>query len=217
MLNIDWHLIVGSIGGLIAFFSIIPYAKDILRGTTRPNVASYSLWAFLVAISMMAQIDAGASWSLILLIGDFLAVLIVLLFCIAGYGYKKYSWVEYVCFALGILAIVLWQITSQPLLAICFAILADLIASIPTVVKTYRDPWSELPFAWFLVAFGAMLGIVSTNIWNLENILFPLNILIINGTVAIIAFLGRRTKNSPCASGFRYLSSPRNNKTPRQR
>ncbi len=196
MFNIDWHIIVGSLGGLIAFLSIVPYVMDILRGTTRPNIASYSLWAFLIFISMMAQIEAGASWSLILLIGDLLAVLIVLLFCVTGYGYKKYSWIEYICFTLGILAIILWQITSQPLLAIGFAVLADLIASIPTVVKTYRDPWSELPFAWFLVAFGAMLGIVSTTIWNLENILFPLNILIINGTVAVIAFWGRRTQSS---------------------
>jgi hypothetical protein len=191
----NWHTILGVLSGLIVLFSISTYAKDILHGTSRPNTVSNVIWSLIVAISISAQINSGASWSILLVIGDLISVLFVTGLCFAGYGYKKFTWVEYVCAALGIAAIILWQATSNPLWAVCFAASADFIAGVPTLVKTYRDPWSELPFAWALVAFASVLGIISTVIWDLANLLLPMSILLINGSVAALAFFGRRLKS----------------------
>jgi hypothetical protein len=195
MIYFNWHLIAGILGGLMAFLSIIPYAKDILHGTTRPNIVSNILWFLIIIIYAFAQISSGASWSLLLIMGDLLGVLSVVIFCIAGYGYKKYSWVEYSCFILGLAAIVLWQVTSHPIWAICFAAAADFIAGVPVIVKTYRDPWSEHPFPWLIVFVGSILGILSTTIWDVPNLLLPFDILFINGLVALLAFFGRRLKS----------------------
>ena len=46
----DWHLLLGIIGGLLALCAIIPYIRDILHGTTRPNIVSYAIWVFLILI-----------------------------------------------------------------------------------------------------------------------------------------------------------------------
>src|SRR5271154_545942 len=100
----------------------------------------HSGYSFFLSISILAQISAGASLSLIFLIGDLIGTSVVLILCLVGYGYAKYGWVERVCFCLAIIAIVSWQTTHQPVLALVFAIIADFMASIPTVVKTYRDP-----------------------------------------------------------------------------
>jgi len=186
----DWHLALGVVGGLLAFASIIPYIKDILHGTTRPNVVSYSLWAALLSISMLAQLSSGASWSIVFLLGDLLAVFAVIVLCTMGYGYGKYGKLEWVCTALAIIAVVLWQVTSEPLLAIIFALIADILAGIPTVVKTYRDPKSEIPIGWFMVAAGAVLGIISNTVFDLANMLFPVYVLIINTTVGTLALRG---------------------------
>ncbi len=169
----DWHQILGTIGGLFAFFSIVPYIKDILHGTTRPNVVSYVLWCVLLSISTFAQYTSGASSTIILSIGDLAAALVVVIFCFTGYGYKKNGPIEVVCFGLAIVAIILWQITNNPLLAIACALVADILAGIPTIVKTYRDPKSELPLGWFMVAFGALLSLISNTIFDPPNLLFP--------------------------------------------
>ncbi len=190
----DWHIVLGIIAGLIGFSSIFPYVKDILHGTTRPNIFTYAIWGLLSLISISAQISSGASWSLIFLFGDLLAVITVITLCLFGYGYKKYGRTEGVCTAIALVAIVAWQVTGNPLIAIFFSIIADLVASIPTIIKTFRDPQSEIPGPWFIVAFGALLGIISTTIFDLSNLLFPAYILMINGTVGAIAFFGRRLR-----------------------
>jgi hypothetical protein len=183
----NWHPILATAAGLLAFSSIIPYTKDILHGTTRPNVVTYSLWALLNFITILAQASAGASWSIILLFGDLFAMSIVIVLCLLGHGYKKYGKIEWICTALFVAAIISWQTTNEPLLAIVFAVIADLIAAIPTVVKTYRDPKSEIAGPWFIVAVSAMLGIASTTIFDLPNLLFPFNILLINLIVGTLA------------------------------
>src|SRR6185312_5470434 len=155
VLTFDWHLVLGAVAGLIAAFAVVPYIKDILHGTTRPNIFSFTLWAILVFISIFAQFSAGASWSLLLLIGDFLGTTSIVVLCLFGYGYGKYGRLEWICTALAVLAVVSWQLTDQPILAIVFAVLADAMASIPTIVKAYKDPWSEAPALWFLIALAA--------------------------------------------------------------
>ncbi len=187
----NWHLLLGIIGGVIALLAVIPYIRDILKKTTRPNTVSWSIWAFLLLISILAQMSAGASWSIILLVGDFIGTGTIVIFCLIGYGYRKYGWIEWACLTLAILAIISWQTTQQPLLAIAFAVVADAMAAIPTLVKAYRDPWSEHPTMWLIIALGALLSILSTTILNPPNLLFPAYLLAMNGAIGIVALAGR--------------------------
>ncbi len=190
----NWHLVLGILAGIIPIVAMIPYYRDIVHGTTRPNVVSYALWIVLLLISISAQISAGASWSVVFLIGDLIGTTSVTILCLVGYGYGKYGKVEWVCTGLAILAIISWQATGQPLLAIVFAIVADLMAALPTVVKTYRDPWSEISSPWFMVATAGVLSLASTTLFNLPNILFPLYLFLINAITGTLAFFGRRLK-----------------------
>jgi len=190
----DWHPIIGTIGGLLALGAIIPYIKDIFHGTTRPNVVSYSIWAALLLISILAQWSAGASWSILLLIGDFIGTSTIVVLCFIGYGYKKYSWVEWTSLILAVVATVAWQLTKEPVIALVFAIIADALAALPTLMKSIRDPWSEFPLTWFMIALGALFSIFSSTIYDTPNLLFPFYLLIVNGSIGIAALIGRRIK-----------------------
>lgn len=188
----DWHLALGIFSGLLAMAAIIPYVRDILHGTTRPNVVSWSLWVLLLSIAALAQLSAGASWSLVLVVGDLIGTASVLVLCLIGYGYGKYSWLDGICFALALVAIVLWQITNQPLLAIGLAALADFLASVPTLVKSYKDPRSEEPTQFFIIAIAALLGVLSTSIFDPANLVFPAYLFCINIAIGGTAFLRAR-------------------------
>lgn len=188
---LDWRFLLSSLGGVIAFVSIVPYIRDIIHGTTRPNIVSYILWCILLSISIVAQYSAGASWTILLVGADLAAALTVIGFCFVGYGYKRYGPIEVVCFVLAVIAIILWQMTNNPLLAIIFSLIADILAGVPTIVKTYRDPKSELPLGWFMVAFGALLSLISNTIFDLPNLLFPIWILIVNTLIGVLALRKR--------------------------
>jgi hypothetical protein len=193
----DLHLYVGVLGGVIGFAAIFPYIASILRRDSRPNVVSYALWSLLIGVSIWAQVDSGASWSLIFMVGDLLSVLAVVALCAVGYGYGRYGRIEWVCTALAIAAVVLWQLTDEPVLAIVLALAADVLAAAPTIVKTWRDPWSETPWTWLAVALGAALGVASTTIFDFANLLFPIGVFFINFAIGLVALVGRRRMPRP--------------------
>lgn len=196
-MNIYWHSFVGILAGILAVVAIFPYIKDIVHGSTRPNIVSWALWVLLLIISMVAQISAGASWSLTFLIGDLIGTSFIFILCLLGYGYRSYGWVEWVCFILAITAIIAWQLTRQPVLAIIFAIVADSMAAIPTVIKAYKDPWSENSSSWFILCSAAVLAMLSTTIINSANLIFPAYLFCINGLIGVLSLTGRRLKKRP--------------------
>lgn len=72
-----------------------------------------------------------------------------LLIFLASFVNKKAYWeiskLDLSCGALAIAGLVLWLITGTGNLAIFFSILADGIAAIPTVIKSYHKPETENP------------------------------------------------------------------------
>ncbi|MBX4199117.1 hypothetical protein KW800_02470 [Candidatus Parcubacteria bacterium] len=185
----NWHSILGAISGIMAMLAVIPYIRDIFKGQTRPNIFSWALWVLLLSISIAAQVSAGASWSLYLLIGDLIGTSTIFFLCISGYGYKEYGRVEWICTALAIIAIVSWQITSQPVLAIIFSVIADSLASVPTIIKAYKDPSSEHSAQWLIIASAAVLAVISTTIWDASNLIFPIYLFLVNGSIGLISLI----------------------------
>jgi hypothetical protein len=190
----DWHIVIGIVSGLVTILAIIPYIKDILHGTTRPNIVSWALWTLLLAISLLAQLSAGASWSALMIFADLIGTAIILILCLSGYGYKKYGATDWICAVLAVVAIVVWQLEHQPVLAIALAALADFLAAIPTLIKSWQDPWSEDPTQFLIISGGGLLALFSTTIIDPANLLFPAYLFALNGTIGLVALFGRRAK-----------------------
>jgi len=187
-----WHELIGIVAGVIQVLAIIPYLRDVVRGSARPNIVSWSLWTLAVLISTVAQINAGASWSLIILITATVLNVSVVFVGALGYGYKKFGWVEGICLFFSLFGILLWQITSNPVLAISFAVAADCIAYIPTIVKTYRDPHSETALLWFVLFIVGSLGAISTTKIDAANLVFPIYYATINLLLWILVVGGQK-------------------------
>jgi len=190
----DWHMVLGIASGAVQVYSIVPYIKGILKGATRPSVISWSLWLVLQIIAIAGQISAGASWSLLLLLATTFNVVVILGFCLKGYGYKKYSWIDFVCLFCAIAAIFIWRITNEPTTAILMAVIADFIATIPTIIKTRKEPFSENTFAWFLLVIAASLAAVSTTKFDAANLLWPVYSILVAALITGLAYFGQRLK-----------------------
>jgi hypothetical protein len=190
----DWHELLGIGAAVIQVASFIPYIRDMIKGSTRPNLVSFLLWTLTLSITISALWSAGASWPLALLVGAWLGTVSVAVLVAIGYGYNKFGYVEKISLVLSLAAIVLWQITSEPLVAIIFAVLADAIAYAPTLVKTYRDPTSESIIFWFAIFVADMLGAISTTKVDVANLLFPISYGLMNMAVVLIILLNRSSK-----------------------
>ncbi len=196
----NWHLLIGIAAAVVHLYAIVPYVKDILRKDgVRPNVVSFALWTLLqlVAIGIMVTSSDGFSWALFVLVASTFGTSFVVVLCLRGYGDDKFGLTEKLCLAIALVAIGLYVVTKDAVLAIGFNIVADLVAAWPTIAKTFRDPRSEAWFPWFLVSLAAALGTLSSEIRDVENLAFPIYLVLVNGLIASLAFAGRGKRPSP--------------------
>jgi hypothetical protein len=187
----DWHPILGIIAGILEVAALVPYLHAVFKRKTQPNVVSWGLWTIVVAITALGLISAGASWSLFLLIGAFIANVLVTILCFFGYGYRKFGTVDKISMVLAILAIIGWQATANPLIAIVLAVGADCIAYIPTIVKVYREPRSENPSYWMILILADVLALISLTKFDLANMIFPIAYGVMASLILITALLSK--------------------------
>jgi len=190
---LSWHVVLAMLSGVLSMAAMVPYVRDVLRGgETKPNAVSFGLWTVLQGIALAAQIQSGASWSVVVVFFVTLNTLIITVLALSGFGYRAYGKIDALSFVLAIVAIVGWFKTGDPVLAIWFTIIADFFASVPTVVKTARDPRSEQSMAWGLVTAAAILGGLSTDRMDAANVAFPAYLVLMNGTIFCLSYFGRK-------------------------
>ena len=51
---------------------------------------------------------------------------------------------DLICFLIALIGIISWQITKNPTLALYYAVAADFTGFVPTLIKTYRLPKTEV-------------------------------------------------------------------------
>lgn len=127
---------------ILTFVAYIPYYRDIISGKTRPHVYSWSLWSLLTILIVALQIQGGAgpaTW--VTAAAGLLCVGVV--FLSLRNGKKDITKSDTAVAILSLLAIVFWLFIHQPEISLTLVIVADLLAFIPTVRKSYIDPYSE--------------------------------------------------------------------------
>lgn len=187
----DWHVITAGISAGLLLTSVGFYIKDILHGSTRPNLVSQSLWFLLGCITVSAQIVAGASWSVVLPLISVTCMAFILTLIFFGYGYRKYRPLDGICFVLALSTLGIWYLTSNPNLAIVLSVTTSFIAVMPTIAKTYHEPHSEHAFAWLLTFVAALFSLSSTRVFDIANVAYPIYVIIESGMVTLLAYWGQ--------------------------
>lgn len=121
-----------------------------------------------------------------------------LLVLIASFVNKKSYWklekFDYLCGAFSILALILWGITKEPVIAIIFSIMSDGFAGIPTLIKSWKYPETETASAYIAGLFSAITSFFALKILNFTVIAFPIYLIIAN-SLLISAIYRKRIFN----------------------
>ena len=169
------------IGTLIGAVGSLAYLIDTVKGKVKPNRVSFLLWAIAPLIAFAAQIKQGVGLeSLMTFSTGFLPLTVF----IASFVNKKAEWkvtkFDLVCGVLSIIGLILLLVTKIGNVAITFSILADGLAAIPTIVKAYKYPDTELAWPWIATVFGVVLTLLTLNELTFANSGFIIYILIVN-------------------------------------
>ena len=169
------------VGTLIGAAGTVVYLKHTLKGTVKPNRVTFLLWSLIPFIAFSAQIKQGVCLEALM---TFSTGFLPLTVFIASFMNKQAEWkltrFDLMCGILSLLGLALWMITKVGNVAILFSIVADGLAAVPTVVKAYRYPETEIAWPWIATAFGVVLTLLTLSTFTFANCGFIIYILALN-------------------------------------
>ena len=175
---IDQNFVI--VGAIIAAVGSLSYLVDTLKGKVKPNRVSFLLWSLAPLIAFFAEVKQGVGIQALM---TFIVGFLPLTIFISSFVNKKAVWnltgFDLMCGALSIIGLVLWFITKSGNIAIIFSILADGLAAMPTIVKSFNYPETESAWPYFASTISAILTLLTVKVWNIANIAFPLYIVLI--------------------------------------
>ncbi len=179
-------------GAVLQLLASLSYIKGTIRGTTKPNRVTWFFWATAPIIGSIAAWTTGATWTVI---PFFLSGFGPLMVFIASFWNQKSYWqlgvLDYLCGLFALLALVLWAITKEPVLAMIFSIICDIFAGIPTIKKMYQYPETENIHPQMASFFSAISGLLIVSSWHFTEYGFSVYLLLINA-IQMLAFFKKR-------------------------
>jgi len=171
-------IIIGTLIGAVGSFA---YLIDTVKGKVKPNRVSFLLWSIVPFIAFFAQIEQGVGLEALM---TFSTGFLPFTVFIASFVNKKAEWkltrLDLICGILSLLGLVLWMITKVGNVAIFFSIVADGLAAVPTIVKAYKYPDTEIAWPWIATVFGVILTLLTLSTFTFANCGFILYILVLN-------------------------------------
>jgi hypothetical protein len=181
----------GVLAGILQLAAGVPYIRDILRGSTRPQRATWTIWTTLSLVVLASQWASGATWSLALTIGQVVSCGAIFVLAMRR-GVGGVSPVELALLGIAALGIAGWQIADDPIVATCAVVVADIIGVALMLPKTYRDPGSETLATFAIGVVSTLCALAAVDSTSPALLIYPLYILVADAAVVAVIFLRRR-------------------------
>jgi len=165
-------------GAILTTVSTLAYMWAIVRGPVRPQRMTRFLLAVITAlsfVSLWAGNDRTGMWLALASFGEALAVWIISLWRGMG-GTDRLDWI---CLGLCTAGVAVWLLSGESFVGLVASLVADAIACVPSLVKTFRLPYTESAFFY---ALGAIAGVcvALAGPYDWQTLVFPVYIAVIN-------------------------------------
>jgi hypothetical protein len=176
------------IGSVIASMGGFYYAYLTVKGRVKPNKVTWFFWGAFPMIAFAAQLSQGVglvAWATFVAGTPPVFVLIGSLF--NKDAYWQIRRIDYWFAIAGFLSVIAWQVTKIPDIAFTFALLADLLVALPTLIKAYRFPETENGIAYGISAIGFLLAVLAVPEWTYRISAFVVYLFLVNLSLAVLA------------------------------
>ena len=181
------------ISGILTVLYVVPYIRDILRRTTKPNIVTWITWTILTAIATAAEFTAGEYRTAIYTAISTLSTLSIVIFGLR-YGYARYSRFDIICQVGALSGIIIWQLFNSPTLGLIATVMIDFIGALPTYRHSWYQPQEETWQTYALSAAGAAFAILALTSYNFVSLSFAVYILISDIAISLIIISRLRTR-----------------------
>lgn len=182
----------GYVAAVLNLLGVISYLVAVVKGKARPNRVTWfvlSIAPIIAFFSMLSQQVSLAQSAMTLSAGLSPLAIFITTFLVKHPAWKITRF-DLMCGALSIVGLILWLITGKGNVAIVFSILADGLAFLPTLIKGFKHPETESPWAFFVGIFASVLSLMTVTMWDFEHTAFTVYLVVAN----LLAFVFIYTK-----------------------
>jgi hypothetical protein len=167
-----YRMVLGALSVIATLVGLYPYVLSIRRNQTHPHLFTWLVWGVLTSIIFTIQVIENAgpgAWCT----GVTAASMFVIM--AAGYrsGERRGTRNDRIALAASLSAIPLWILTKNPTFAAVFITCIDLVAFYPTVAKTWRKPYSEHLFYYWIWLIKYPLSLLALRTFTVATIVYP--------------------------------------------
>jgi hypothetical protein len=187
----DPKILIGFASLVIGAVSYAFYIRKIVSGKVKPDAASWFIWGVLAAITFFAQDITGAgagAW-----ITGFTALICLCISCLAFFKEgMRLTLIDSLSLFGAFIAILLWAVTKDPLVAVVLVILAGALGFVPTFIKAYQRPKEETLVTFGLNALKFVVALFALQTIAPATWLYPAAMAAMNTSLAGILFIRGR-------------------------
>ena len=190
-----FKLLLGIIGTILGFVGLVRYIRDVFSGKTKPHAFSWFVWGIIESIVFIAQVmNHGGIGSMIAGISAATSLFIA----IVAFSKREVliTAADWAALILALVGVILWQVTSNPLLAVIAVTAADLFGFVPTFRKAFQKPFEETIVEYEMSAFKWFVSIFALGAISLTTVLYPVSLIITNGLFVTMVLIRRNRKVS---------------------
>jgi hypothetical protein len=181
----EWRTIVGVVAGLFSLLGFVPYLITVIQGKTKPNRASWWIWATLGIIIAISNYSAGARETMWLL-SCYAACQLAIAFLSIKHGEGGWNTFDLTCMLGASISIAFWWWTKDPLSAISINIAIDSLGALPTIKKSYYQPETEDFFSWTMFLIASTFNLFALEDWSISLSSYPVYLFSFNITVVAL-------------------------------
>ena len=171
----------------LSFVGAAGYIRDTLRGVTAPNRVTWGLWGLEGVLAFINEVQqhVGSAAIMTLVFG-----LVPLAVVAASFRNSHSVWkigpFDIVCGILSLLGIVVWAFVHEATLALVSFVVADQLASLPTLRKSWLQPSSESAWVFALGVLNAGITLLTLEHFTTAGALFPGAIMVTDFMIAML-------------------------------
>ncbi len=179
---------IGLIAGAIGFLAFVPYILEAIQRKTRPNRATWIIWAILGIIIAASYWASGARETVWAPAAYAVGITAVALISVK-YGEGGWTALDIACLLGAGAGLIVWWLTSEPEFSLYLTIAIDAIGAIPTIRKSYERPESESRSSWLMFLAANTLNLFAIREWSAAIASYPVYVFLLD--IVILALLFR--------------------------
>ena len=189
----DKALIIGIAALIVNFVGYVPYIKGIFEGKVKPQRITWGIWSILTLVAFVNQVMNGGGWSS-LFFGSTTALVLLVFVLSMRKGVGGSSRFDQIILVVAALLFAYWAFSRDTYYSTLIAVAIDGVGALPTVLKAYRLPETEVYLQWVLAGIAGLLSMAAVPSISFILVVYPAYVFLMNVVVVGAKYLGTKKR-----------------------